>query len=243
MDVAILYSGGKDSTYAIEYCQNKGWNIEYLISIKPNRVDCYLYHFATVELTKELSKILGYKHFYLNCNVADPEKEALIVKDLVEEQQKINKVDSLILGGVGLQETQLRSLQKALMPLKVEVFASHAGVLDYKMIMQEMLSKGYRFMITQVASDGLVNWLGKEITKDNFRNFEEDSKKYGFNIIGEGGYYDSLIFAGPIFENKKLVIDNFKKIIENEYCGHIIINGFKIIENNLISRNYVVQPF
>src|SRR3989344_3812906 len=70
---------------------------KYLISIKPNRVDCYLYHFATVELTKELSKILGYKHFYLNCNVADPEKEALIVKDLVEEQQKINKVDSLIL--------------------------------------------------------------------------------------------------------------------------------------------------
>src|SRR3989338_11117260 len=145
MDVGILYSGGKDSTYAIEYCKNKGWNIKYLISVKPTRTDCYLFHFATVELTQELSKILGYKHFYLTCNVADPKKEALIIKNLVQEQQKMNKVDSLVLGGVGLQETQLKSLQKALMPLKVEVFASHAG-LDHEEIFREMLNKGYKIL-------------------------------------------------------------------------------------------------
>ena len=165
MDVAILYSGGKDSAHAIEYCQNKKWNIKYLISIKPSRTDCYLYHFATVELTKELSKILGYNHFYLTCDVADPEKEADIVKELVKKQQEINKVDALVLGGVGLQETQLRSLQKALMPLKIEVFASHAGE-DHRDLMQQMLDKGYKLMITQVASDGLMSWLGKELTKD-----------------------------------------------------------------------------
>src|SRR3989344_4826199 len=113
MDVAILYSGGKDSAHAIEYCQNKKWNIKYLISIKPSRTDCYLYHFATVELTKELSKILGYNHFYLTCDVADPEKEADIVKELVKKQQEINKADALVLGGEGLQATQLKSLQKA----------------------------------------------------------------------------------------------------------------------------------
>ena len=126
MNVAIMYSGGKDSTYAIDYCKSKGWNIKYLISVKPNRTDCYLYHFATVELTKELAKILGYKHFYLTCDVADPEKEALIVKEVIEK----NKVDALVLGGIGLQETQLRTLQKMLIPLNVEVFAAHSGEDD-----------------------------------------------------------------------------------------------------------------
>ena len=163
MNVAILYSGGKDSTYANEYCQNRSWNIKYLISIKPNRNDCYLYHFATVELTKDLAKILGYKHFYLTCDIADPEKEALIVKDLVKK----NKIDALVLGGTGLQETQLRSLQKALLPLKIEVFASHAG-LDHEEVFLEILDKGYKILITQVASDGLMKWLDKEITKENF---------------------------------------------------------------------------
>lgn len=234
MDVAILYSGGKDSTYAIEYCQNKNWNIKYLISIKPNRNDCYLYHFATVELTQELAKILGYKHFYLTCNIADPKKEALIVKNLVQEQQEINKIDALILGGVGLQETQLKSLQKALMPLKVEVFASHAGE-DHRNLIQQMLDKGYRFIISQVASDGLINWLGMELTKDNLKVFFNDADKYGFDSGGEGGYYDSLAFAGPIFGDKQLEIREIKKVFEDKYCGHIIISKFNIAENSLIT--------
>ena len=75
MDVAILYSGGKDSTLAIEYAISKNWNIKYLISVKPTRTDCYLYHFATVELTKKMAEILNIKHFYTTCSDADPENK------------------------------------------------------------------------------------------------------------------------------------------------------------------------
>ena len=224
MNVAILYSGGKDSTYAIEYCQNRNWNIKYLISIKPNRTDCYLYHFATVELTKELAKILGYKHFYLNCEVADPEKEALIVKNLVKD----NKVDALVLGGVGLQETQLRSLQKALMPLCVEVFASHAGE-DPEKVFRKILEKGYKILITQVATDGGKKWLGKEISSSNFEEFKKDSINYGFHILFEGGYMDSLVIDGPIF-NKRLEIISSETVFESEYNGYLKINNYKLIK-------------
>ena len=62
MKVAILYSGGKDSTYAIEYCRKRNWDIKYLLSIKPSRTDCYLFHYATVEMTKETSKLLDMPH-------------------------------------------------------------------------------------------------------------------------------------------------------------------------------------
>ena len=228
MDVAVLYSGGKDSTYAIEYCKSRNWNIKYLISVKPNRVDCYLFHFATVELTKELSKILGYKHFYLNCEVADPEKEALIVKNLVEEQQNIEKVDALVLGGVGLQETQLKSLQKALMPLNVEVFASHAG-LDHEELIKDMINKGYRILITQVATDGGKKWLGRELNKDSFEEFKKDSVKYGYHIGMEGGYMDTLVLDSPL-SNKSLEITSSNKIFESEYNGYVKVNSYNILE-------------
>ena len=226
-----MYSGGKDSTYAIEYCQNKGWNIRYLISIKPNRKDCYLYHFATVEITKELSKILGYKQFYLPCTVANPKKEAEIVKNLVQEQQKTERIDALVLGGVGLQETQLRSLQNALFPLKVEVFASHAGE-DHELIFRDMISKDYKIIITQIATDGGKKWLGKEVNKANFEDFKKDSQKYGFHIGLEGGYMDSLVTDAPIF-NKKLEIINSKNIFESEYNGYVEVNNYKITEKPL----------
>ena len=158
MKVAILYSGGKDSNYAVDLAKEKGWEIKYLLSVKPNRADCFLFHFATVESTPEQANILGLRHMLVGCNVADPVKEADIIKEVVEK----NPVDAVILGGTGLQETQIRSIQNALRPLGVEAFASHNG-LDQDKIMNDMVRKGYEFMITQVASDGMLNWLGKTI--------------------------------------------------------------------------------
>ncbi|MCD4666626.1 diphthine--ammonia ligase [archaeon] len=228
MDVAVLYSGGKDSSLAIDYCMNKGWNIKYLISVKPNRTDCYLFHYATVEHTKELAKILGIKQFYLKCKVADPEKEAEIVKEVVEK----NKVDALVLGGIGLQETQIRTLQKTMMPLGVEVFASHAHLSEEESL-NEMLSKGYKIIMTQFASDGLnFNWLGKEINKKTLEELRKLSIEHGFNFLGEGGYYDTLVIDGPIF-NKRLKILSYDVMKESDYSGYIKINKIKVEEKSL----------
>ena len=228
MDVAILYSGGKDSTFAIQHAVEKGWNIKYLISVKPTRKDCYLFHYATVEMTKDLAKMLNIPHFYVKCRVADPVKEANIVKKIVEKNQRKIKVDAVVLGGTGLQETQLRSIQKALMPLKVDAFASHSGE-DHDLVMEQMLDKGYEILITQIASDGLKDWLGKKITKENFAQLKKDSIKYGFHIGFEGGYADTLVTDCPLF-SKKLVIKNMSIIMEDNYCGHVEVNRYRLEE-------------
>ena len=65
MDVAILFSGGKDSTLAIEYAKKEGYNIKYLLSVKPSRRDCYLFHYATVEHTPALADAMGLKHILI----------------------------------------------------------------------------------------------------------------------------------------------------------------------------------
>ena len=226
MDVAILYSGGKDSTFAIQHAKDKGWNIRYLISVKPTRKDCFLFHFATVEHTKDLAKMLDIPHFYVKCSVADPKKEANIVKEVVEKNQKKMKVDAVILGGTGLQETQLRSIQEALRPFNIDVFAAHAGE-EHDLVMEQMLSRDYEIMITQIASDGLKDWLGKRITKENFPQLKKDSLRYGFHIGFEGGYADTLVTDCPLF-TKKLVVENMSITFEDNYCGHVVINKFRM---------------
>ncbi|MBI4153184.1 diphthine--ammonia ligase [Candidatus Woesearchaeota archaeon] len=219
MNVAVLYSGGKDSTYAIDYCKSRGWDIRYLLSVKPTRKDCFLFHFATVEHTPKIAEMLGLKHILVPCSVADPLQEADIVKKEVEKMQKTSPVEAVILGGTGLQETQLRSVQAALQPLGIEVFAAHAG-LDHADVMEEMTNKGFEFIITQVASDGLMPWLGKKITTDNLPQLLKDSVKFGFHSGGEGGYYDSLVVDCPLF-TKKLEIVDAKKVVDDQYCGHM----------------------
>ena len=232
MDVAILYSGGKDSTFAIQHAKEKGWNIKYLISVKPTRKDCYLFHFATVEQTKDLAKILQIPHFYVKCKVSDPAKEASIIRDVVENNQRKIKIDAVVLGGTGLQETQLRSVQKALIPLKVEVFASHSGE-EHDLVMEKMLNKGYEILITQIASDGLKDWLGKKITKENFPQLKKDSIKYGFHIGFEGGYADTLVTDCPLY-SKRLIIEDMSIIFEDDYCGHVVINKYRMVDKSRV---------
>ena len=231
MKVAILYSGGKDSTYALEYAKERGWDVSYLISVKPTRKDCFLFHYATVEHTPMIARMLNIPHMLLSCDVANPVQEADIIKQAVMKQQKSNPVDAVILGGTGLQETQIKSIQHALLPLKIEVFAAHAG-LDHADVMELMTSKGYEFMITQVASDGLLPWLGKKITKSNLHLLIDDALRYGFHSGGEGGYYDSLVIDCPLFP-KKIEIDGMQKVIDDKYCGHILINKIQLVEKEI----------
>src|SRR3989344_5708153 len=212
MEVAVLYSGGKDSTYAIERCLQKKWKIKYLLSVKPTRNDCYLFHYPTVELTKELSQILGLKHIYTTCDVADPVQEAKIVRDIVAQ----NPVDALVLGG--------------------KVFASHMGE-DHEKLVREMIEKGYDIRITQVAVDGLGKpWVGKKISKETFPQLKKASEQFGFHIGAEGGHYDTLVVDGPIF-NKKIEITASEVHMEDELCGHLKVTGFTVVEKNPLLRS------
>jgi diphthine-ammonia ligase len=225
MDVAVMYSGGKDSTYAIHHCLEKGWNIKYLLSVKPSRNDCYLFHYATVEYTKELSSILGLDHIYTTCDVADPQEEAHIIKDIVND----NPVDAVVLGGVGLQETQINVLRDSLFDLGVEVFATHVG-MDHAELVETMIKKGYDIRITQVAADGLhAGWLGKKIDADSFRELKALAAKFGFHHGAEGGHYDTLVVDGPLFE-KKLDIVDAEPVMETECSGYLHVKKISIIE-------------
>lgn len=224
MDVAVLYSGGKDSNYAVKHALDKGWNIKYLLSVKPSRTDCYLFHFATVEHTKLQADALGLKHHLLTCDVADPKQEAEIVRKFVVE----NRVDAVILGGTGLQETQIKSLQTALMPHKIEVFAAHAGE-DHIQLFEQMIKDGFKIMMTQYAADGLTkDWLGRIIDEKAYAELKVLSEKYGFHLPAEGGHWDSFVVDGPMFK-KKLVIKESEKVEESQHSGYLVVKQVELV--------------
>ncbi|HYS71688.1 MAG TPA: TIGR00289 family protein, partial [Thermoplasmata archaeon] len=56
--MAALFSGGKDSTYAIYVAQQRGWEVTHLISIHPADPASMLYHVPNLHLTPLLAEAL-----------------------------------------------------------------------------------------------------------------------------------------------------------------------------------------
>jgi predicted ATP pyrophosphatase (TIGR00289 family) len=226
MRVAILFSGGKDSTFALYEALKKNWEVVALIAVKPKNTEAYLWHYATVEWTLLSSQALGIPLFLVKCDKIGAEEEA---KELEKVFERI-KIDALVLGGVGLQKTQIREVKKVAKKYGIKVVIPHKGKDHYELF-KEAIKSGFEIMITQVASQGLgPEWLGRKVDLETLEELKKLSEKHGFHIGFEGGYADSFVVNGPIFKKKIEFVDT-EKVWDNEtYSGYLEVKEAKLVE-------------
>ena len=71
----------------------------------------------------------------------------------------------------------------------------HQNSLEH---MQGLVKNGFRIFITGVSCEGLDNsWIGHTLTAESLAQLELLSKKYRFNVDGEGGEFETLVVGGP----------------------------------------------
>ena len=82
------------------------------------------------------------------------------------------------------------------------------------MLLREMIDIGFRAVIVAVAAEGLnEEWLGREIDEECLRDLLKIRSKYGINISGEGGEYETLVVDCPLY-TKSIEIVKAKKVWE-----------------------------
>ena len=228
MKVAVMYSGGKDSTMALKYALDQGWEVKTLISVKPKSTESFLYQYATVEWTKLSAEALDIPLIHIKSEKIGPKEEA----DELEEVFKDLKVNAIVVGGVGLQETQIREWRRVAGKFGIYLIVPYQGYTSEQLIDEEVKA-GFEIIITNVASDGLgPEWLGKRIDKENLEKLKVLSKKYGFDIDFEGGYADTFVCNGTIFK-KKIVFKSVDKIWDNKtQSGYLQVNNAILADKN-----------
>jgi uncharacterized protein (TIGR00290 family) len=71
-----------------------------------------------------------------------------------------------------------------------------------------MISTGFEAIITSVAAQGFhEGWLGRKIDETCLEDLEGLSKRFGINMAGEGGEYESLVLDAPLFKSKIEVVE------------------------------------
>ncbi len=204
--VAIMFSGGKDSCQAVVYALRQGWDVKALIAVKPKSTEAYLYHYPMVEWTRLSAEALRIPLILINSKEIGPEKEA---KELEETFSKLN-VDAVLLGGVGLQKTQIREIRKIAEKYKMQVLIPYENYTSEQLLKEE-INAGLDIVITDVAADGLgPEWIGKKLDKKTFLEFKKLSERFGFDILGEGGYFNTFVVNGPKFQKRIEFLDTAK---------------------------------
>ncbi len=202
MNVAALFSGGKDSVFSIYIAKQWGWNITHLVTIEPKKKDSWMFHNININQTKKIAKALDIEYIKKSSE-GNKEEELQDLKDIL-----INlDIDGIINGAIA-SEYQRTRIEKICHDLKIKSFTPlwHKNQI---FIIKEQIKAGFRIMIVGVYAYGLEkNWLGKYLDKNFIRYITRLSEKYKINIAGEGGEYETITLDGPIFK-KRLIIDNF----------------------------------
>lgn len=227
MKVAVMYSGGKDSTMALNYALEQEWDVQALISVKPKSTESFLYQYATVEWTRLSSEALGIPVIHIKSEKIGAKDEA----DELEDTFKNLQVGAILMGGVGLQETQIREIKRVAAKFGINIIVPYQNYTSGELF-ERTVSSGFDIMLTDVATDGLgPEWLGKKLNKSNADEFKRLSKKFGFDVLGEGGYYNTFVVDGPIFK-KKIEVLKTRKVWDNKTSSGYL----EIEEANLGSK-------
>ena len=219
MKVACLFSGGKDSTYALHWAVLQGFRVECLVTLKPARADSWMFHRPCIELSKLQSKALGIPIVFMETK-GEKERE---LEDLKLALKKA--IDTYGVGGV-VAGALLSDYQR----MRIALICEELGLKTYTPIwrrgqeeyMRELVKSGFKVMITSITCYGLpTSLVGRVLDEGVVEDIIRRARKYGFNPAFEGGEAETLVLDAPLFK-KKLIVRGRVKVVSDFEAYYIV---------------------
>jgi ABC transporter with metal-binding/Fe-S-binding domain ATP-binding protein len=216
MKLGVLFSGGKDSVFAMYKAQQKGHSVECLISIISENKESYMFHTPNIHLVELQAKAL---EIPLVQQMTKGEKE-VEVEDLriaIAKAKKQFNIEGVVTGAIE-SVYQATRVQKICDELDLWCF-NPLWQADQIEFLRELIDAGFKVIITQIGAEGFdKSWLGKELTISTINKLKELNKKFGINPAFEGGEAETLVLNGPTFK-REIAILKAEKVMDGEFIG------------------------
>lgn len=200
-----LFSGGKDSSWAVYRALESGLNVTRLLTVHPS-ADSYMYHVPETQLARLAAESMGIAHVEVDPGDlgADEAADSATQGDRELEPLEAALTDlatEIDLAGVTAgaieSEFQTSRIQGMCDRLGIDLFAP-LWQRDSDELAEEMLEAGFEITILQVAAYGLdESWLGRTLDADAIDELRELNEEYGVHILGEGGEFETFVTNGP----------------------------------------------
>jgi len=202
---ASLFSGGKDSSWALYCALEAGLNVTRLVTVHPGD-DSYMYHVPATDLAALAAESIGIELLEIDPDdfgaeaatdsaaQGDAELEPLeaALRELVDEDELAG-----VTAGAVESEFQTSRIEGMCERLGIDLYAP-LWQRDPVELAEEMLDAGFEILIIQVAAAGLdESWLGRRLDADALDELLDLNERYGVHPLGEGGEFETLVTDGP----------------------------------------------
>ena len=201
MKLAALFSGGKDSTFALSRAQEMGHCILCLITMHPKADDSALFHYPNSWVTEYLAEAMQLP--LIECQVwghsKEDEMEAL--EETILQAKSTYGINGIVHGGIS-SNYQKQAFEKVCARQRIEAVAPLWN-LEPERYLNELIRRGFHIIIAGVSAMGLGReWLGRELDKEAVAKLVFLSKTCKFNLTFEGGEAETLVIDCPLYQKQ-----------------------------------------
>ena len=205
MKVAALFSGGKDSVFAVYIAQQYGWDVSHLVTLLPAKQDSYMFHSINIHLTELLAQAIDIP-LVKSSTKGEKETELIDLMNLLQDLE----IDGVISGAIA-SEYQRTRIEKICDELGIKSFAP-LWHKNQELLLRDQVKAGFYIIVVGVFASGFDEaWLGKTIDEQTIDALVSLNEKYRINIAGEGGEFETLVLDGPVFHKKLLIDESLKE--------------------------------
>lgn len=205
MRACVLFSGGKDSAFALWCAIHQGYEIACLLTILPQRSDSWMFHYPDIEWTRLQAEAVGIPQVTAKASGVK-EEELGAMKEALLELKRTRGIDCVVAGAIASEYQKWR----------IETICYELGLRsvtplwrkDPEQLLTEQVEMGFEFILTACMAMGLgPDWLGRMIDSKAIDELKSISRRYGISLVFEGGEAETYVLNAPIFSKKIRVVE------------------------------------
>jgi len=202
---ASLFSGGKDSSWALYRALEDGLNVTNLVTVHPGG-DSYMYHVPATELASLAAESIGIDLIEIDPGDLGAESAADSGTQGDAELEPLEAALGELAAEDGLTGVTAGAVESEFQTSRIEAMCDRLGIDLYAPLWQRdpvelaeaMLDAGFDILMVQVAAAGLdESWLGRRLDADALAELIDLNEQYGVHPLGEGGEFETIVVDGP----------------------------------------------
>jgi ABC transporter with metal-binding/Fe-S-binding domain ATP-binding protein len=205
LNVGVLFSGGKDSTYSA-YLAKQRDEVTCLITLQPSREDSYMFHYPNIRWTGLQAEAMGLPQVATRTEGVK-EVELSDLAGALRAAKREYGIEGVYTGALAsvYQKSRVDRVSK---DLSLQSFSPLWG-MEGRTHLTNLVKDEFKVIITGVAALGLdQSWLGRRLDEKMVDELIALQGKYGVNSTLEGGEGETFVLDCPIFDRRIEVVSS-----------------------------------